>query len=85
MPIQSWSYKTETDVRHIGPTAQDFHAAFKLGASDTDIALLDAAGVSLAGVQQLNRDVRALREENAQLRARLAKVEQWIERFENSH
>lgn len=83
MPIQSWSYKTETGVRHIGPTAQDFRAAFELGTSDTDIALVDAAGVSLAGVQQLHRDVRALREENAQLRARLASVEEWIERLED--
>lgn len=85
MPIQSWSYKTETGVRHIGPTAQDFHAAFEVGASDTDIALVDAAGVSLAGVQQLSRDVRALREENTQLRAKLASIEERIAQLEDNH
>jgi hypothetical protein len=85
MPIQRWSYKTETGVRHIGPTAQDFRAAFALGTSDTDIALVDAAGVSLAGVQQLNREVRALREENAQLRAKLASIEARIAQLEDNH
>ncbi|HSJ15800.1 MAG TPA: tail fiber domain-containing protein [Longimicrobiales bacterium] len=82
MPIQSWSYKMENGVRHIGPTAQDFRAAFGLGASDTDIGLVDVAGVALAGVQQLGRDVRALSEENRQLRARLASLEERLSRFE---
>src|SRR5690606_25504784 len=29
MPIQSWRFRTEEGAaRHVGPTAQDFHAAF---------------------------------------------------------
>src|SRR5581483_4512915 len=38
MPIQTWSYKTERGVRHVGPTAQDFRAAFGLGPSDESIS-----------------------------------------------
>ena len=32
MPIREWNYKAQdAAVRHVGPTAQDFHAAFGLG------------------------------------------------------
>ena len=34
LSIQSWSYKTEDSIRHIGPTAEDFYAAFGLGSDD---------------------------------------------------
>ena len=30
MPMRSWNYKAEVGVKHIGPTAQDFYAAFGL-------------------------------------------------------
>jgi hypothetical protein len=54
VPITTWSYKAEDpDVRHMGPTAQDFRAAFGLGESDTSINLLDSSGVALAAVQEL--------------------------------
>ncbi len=36
MPVTEWSYKAQDAViRHIGPTAQDFHAAFGLGEDPT--------------------------------------------------
>ena len=32
MPIREWNYKAQdAAIRHVGPTAQDFHAAFGLG------------------------------------------------------
>ena len=40
-------------VRHIGPVAQDFRAAFDLGADDKTIATVDADGVALAAIQGL--------------------------------
>jgi hypothetical protein len=56
MPITSWSYRVdEENVRHIGPTAQDFHTAFGLGSDDTTIGGVDAAGVALAAGQALER------------------------------
>lgn len=83
LPIRTWSYRDEDDrIRHLGPTAQDFYAAFGLGVDSTSIATVDADGVALAGVQALDRrtsvqDARilALEEENAELRARLERVE----------
>ena len=31
LPMAAWSYKNNPSVRHLGPTAQDFRAAFELG------------------------------------------------------
>jgi hypothetical protein len=54
MPIARWNYREESDeVQHIGPMAQDFHAAFGLGDSDKAIATVDADGVALSAIQGL--------------------------------
>ena len=59
MPIMQWRWKGEADtVRHMGPTAQDFRAAFGLGYDDKTIALVDSEGVALAAVQGLHEVVR---------------------------
>ncbi|MBM3334539.1 tail fiber domain-containing protein, partial [Candidatus Sumerlaeota bacterium] len=59
MPISAWNYKTEDrSIRHIGPMAQDFHAAFGLGDSDKAITTIDADGVALAAIQALHKLVR---------------------------
>ena len=83
IPIRSWSYRTEPDaVRHLGPTAQDFRAAFGLGTDERSIATVDADGVALAAAQALEKRTAAqqarietLERENAELRARLARIE----------
>ncbi len=76
MPIAEWSFAKTPDVRHIGPMAQDFHAAFGLGHGDTTIATVDADGIALAAIQGLNRklasDVEALRARNDSLEKALA-------------
>jgi hypothetical protein len=60
MPVQMWNYKTEgASVRHLGPVAQDFHAAFGLGNDDTHLATLDSAGVALVAIQGLNEKVES--------------------------
>jgi len=59
MPITSWSYRAEPGVIHIGPTAQDFHAAFGLGSDDETIGTVDADGVALAAIQGLNQKLEA--------------------------
>ena len=85
LPIERWSYKGEA-ARHLGPMAQDFAAAFGLGADDRHIFTLDAAGVALAAIQglhglvraqearleMLERELTALRGETAVLHAELA-------------
>jgi hypothetical protein len=83
MPIRTWTYRVEPDhVRHLGPTAQDFHAAFGLGSDSTTIAGIDEAGVALASAQALEarttaqqQRIDALEAQNAALRARVATLE----------
>lgn len=59
LPITTWRYKADTDELHLGPMAQDFHAAFGLGADDRHIATIDEGGVALAAIQGLNAKLEA--------------------------
>ncbi len=73
MPVRTWSYKAQdASIRHIGPTAQDFHAAFGLGESDVRINTIDADGVALAAVKALEARTRDLQDGDAALRDRVA-------------
>jgi len=84
VPIATWNYVSQApQVRHMGPMAQDLHAAFGLGASDRHISTVDADGIALAAIQGLNaklearvaeqsREIAALRERLDALFARLA-------------
>jgi hypothetical protein len=67
----------------MAPRAQDFKAAFNLGDSDRSITTVDADGVALAAIQGLerivrdqDREIRALREDQASLASRLERLEQ---------
>jgi|GEM_PF-3054918 len=54
LPISTWNYKfDDTSVRHLGPMAQDFAAAFGVGTDDRHISAIDEGGISLAGIQAL--------------------------------
>ncbi len=90
LPIQTWNYKTQdAGIRHIGPMAQDFYAAFGVGEDDTHITTVDADGVALAAIQglyQVTQELRqaaqekdaqiaALQAQNAALQAQLAALE----------
>ncbi len=56
LPIHTWNYKTQDpSIRHLGPTAQDFRAAFGLGEDERHINTVDADGVALASIQELHR------------------------------
>jgi len=69
LPVRSWSYRAEgAEVRHVGPTAQDFRAAFGLGHSDVAIGTVDITGVSVLAVQALERRTSALREAHEELK-----------------
>ncbi len=76
LPVREWNYKTQADaIRHMGPTAQDFRAAFGLGESDTGISTVDADGVALAAIQALVKQNAQLQKNIEELRARLDAVE----------
>ena len=77
VPISTWSYKSDDPaVRHMGPMAQDFRAAFGLGDTDRAYNSIDAHGVTFAAIKALYERVKrdeartdALERENARLRA----------------
>jgi hypothetical protein len=90
LPLSTWNYQAQAaDIRHIGPMAQDFSAAFGVGEDDTTISSVDADGVALAAIQGLysvvqdkDKQIAALKTENAtqqkqidDLSARLAALE----------
>jgi hypothetical protein len=84
MSIQEWSYKAQdAAIRHVGPTAQEFHAAFGLGEDPLRISTIDADGIALRAIQALEdrdrqaaaaqaSDVEAMRQAIRTLRAELA-------------
>ena len=75
LPITTWSYRDSTEGRHMGPMAEDFHAAFGLANDDKSIATVDADGVALAAIQGLAAENIGLWEENNALAVRLGEVE----------
>ena len=83
VPISTWNYIAQDDsVQHMGPMAQDFHAAFGLGEDDRHIAALDLGGANTAAIQALYELVQqqaaalqAQADEIEALKARLAAVE----------
>jgi hypothetical protein len=72
IPLLTWNYKAQdASIRHLGPMAQDFQAAFELGSDDKRISTVDADGVALAAIQALYRlsqekeeELRKLKQEN---------------------
>ncbi len=86
LPIHRWNFRDDAATLHLGPVAQDFHAAFGLGVDDKHIATVDADGVALAAIQGLNEKVERrsqesrarieqLETENVELQQRLAELE----------
>ncbi len=72
LPVSEWSYRTENPhVRHLGPMAQDFYAAFRVGEDDRHITSVDEEGVALAAIKALEAQVRALTARDAELEARV--------------
>ncbi|ARA92964.1 hypothetical protein AWN76_007185 [Rhodothermaceae bacterium RA] len=85
LPLQTWRYTTEADgLRHLGPTAQDFHAAFGLGADERHIATVDADGVALAAIQGLWHLVQAQAERLDSLEALVRAQQRQLDALEAS-
>ena len=83
MPIRGWNYKMDPgDVQHIGPTSQDFRAAFGLnGDDDTHISVVDSQGIAFAAIQGLNEKLTA---ENEYLKAKLNSLETRLAALESN-
>ncbi|HEV2453714.1 MAG TPA: tail fiber domain-containing protein, partial [Verrucomicrobiae bacterium] len=84
LPVSEWNYKTSENIEHIGPMAQDFHAAFGLnGADDKHISVVDEGGVALAAIQGLNEKLEEQRSENAQLKLENSLLSQRLDELES--
>jgi hypothetical protein len=76
LPVFEWSYKDRpASERHVGPMAEDFHAAFGLGADAARLAPSDVAGVALVAVQELAQQVEQRKRDIAEIRARIDALE----------
>jgi hypothetical protein len=79
VPVSTWSYKRDDpSVRHMGPMAQDLHAAFDLGDTDKAYNPVDAHGIEFAAIQGLyarmqeqQARIERLERDNAALREKL--------------
>jgi hypothetical protein len=76
LPIATWRYKADTATPHIGPMAQDFYSAFKVGTDEKHIAPIDEGGVALAAIQGLNQKLEVeTKEKDAEIASLKAKAE----------
>jgi hypothetical protein len=86
VPVSTWNYISEgQQSRHLGPMAEDFYSAFRLGTSDKAIGVQDAVGVSLAAVKALDARTLELQqktEEVEQLRTKVNTLEQRLAALE---
>lgn len=73
IPITTWSMiGGEKEVRHLGPVAEDFYAAFPLGLGETTIGMGNIDGVNLAAAKALEARTARLQQ---QLDDRTARVQ----------
>ena len=76
LPLQTWDYKAEDkQPRHVGPMAQDFHAACGLGLDDRTINTLDIDGINMVAIQALEKRTAALQESTRQVQTLQREVE----------
>jgi len=75
LPVTAWSYRHEPGRRHLGPMAQDFHAAFGLGPDNTRITMLDTDGVILAALKGLIAELHQRKERSAAQAKRLDELQ----------
>jgi hypothetical protein len=76
VPVETWNLKSQdASIRHMGPMAQDFYAAFGLGTDERYISTVDADGVALAAIQGLYELVQEKDVEIADLKERVEELE----------
>jgi len=86
LELSTWRFTGDADrSRHLGPVAEDFHAAYGLGTGDKSIGVQDLAGVALAAAQALERrtaELDARTREVESLRDTVKLLEQRLEQLE---
>jgi hypothetical protein len=79
---RSWNYTNDSASRHVGPMAQDFHAAFGVGTDDKHIATVDVDVVARAAIQGAESEtrgrVKAQRYRECRIKRRLEALEKIV-------
>ena len=68
--VLRWNYIGSDEGPHLGPIAEEFHAAFGLGNNEKYISTVDADGVALAAIKALydqNQELLKTQKEQAKL------------------
>lgn len=76
--IEEWSYSHTPEVRHLGPTAESFYSAFRLGADPQKINTIDADGISLISIQALYEEVIILKKDNEEQHSLIKSLQERI-------
>ena len=89
LEIATWEYEEEdgegVGTTHIGPMAEDFHAAFDVGSSDEHINSVNADGVALAAIQGLSEKLEETKGELDDTHNKLAKKDEQIDELEREN
>lgn len=67
LEITRWKYKGDSEIEHIGPTAQDFQETFGVGSDGKSISTIDPSGIALAAIKELNKQNQMLQEKSTDL------------------
>jgi len=85
IPVKTWNYKSQAEsIRHIGPTAQDFKAAFGVGEDETRITTVDADGVALAAIQGLYQMLQERDTSIIELRQQIRTLQEQMQKLQLS-
>ncbi len=76
LPVTQWNYKAvDPSVKFIGPVAEDFWDAFRLGGTDNKgISNFAIAGVNMAGVKALEKRTGDMKEEMAEMKGEIDRL-----------
>jgi hypothetical protein len=80
LPIYTWNYEAEgSEIQHMGPMADDFHATFAVGYDESSIATIDAEGVALAAIKGLYETLEGQKAVIARQQAQIATLQQQLQ------
>jgi hypothetical protein len=82
LTVTEWNYKNDNqNVKHIGPTAQDFQKTFGVGSDGKSISTIDPSGIALAAIKALNKQNQELKDQNSHLQKRLDDLQNKVEKL----
>ena len=79
LEIAEWNYiDTDDQIKHIGPVAEEFYEAFKLGETRKGISSVDSAGVALLAIQGLSQQLDDKQAKIENMEARINELEYMV-------